>query len=376
MQAVGQLAAGVAHDFNNLLTVIRGTTSLIELNPTLSEEDRLSIRELHEACTRAATLISQLLAFSRKQVIQPKILDLNELVTHDTKMLTRLLGEAINLEHQLAPGGVPVRADRGMMDQVILNLAVNARDAMPTGGRLLVSTAVVDVSSISQRPHPDARPGRFSCLTVTDTGCGMDAETQARIFEPFFTTKEVGKGTGLGLATVYGIVKQHDGWIEVTSAPNQGAAFTIFLPHHLATEVAAPERPEADPALRGSETILLVEDEAPVRELARRFLARLGYRVIEAPAGQPALEIWAARKGEIDLLLTDMVMPGGISGIELAQRILAERPHLPVIYTSGYSPDLFTANSTIQEGRNFLAKPYSPDSLARFLRTALPGKPA
>lgn len=376
MQAVGQLAAGVAHDFNKLLTVIRGNASLLELSPTLSADDRLLIRELHGACTRATALVGQLLAFSRKQVIQPKALDLNELVTHGVKMLTRLLGEAITLEHQLAAGGcVPVWADRGMMDQVLINLAVNARDAMPNGGRLLVSTAVVNIVSSAQTANPDARPVRFSCLTGSDTGCGMSAETQTRIFEPFFTTMEVGKGTGLGLATVYGIVKQHDGWIEVTSAPNQGAAFTIFLPHHSATEPAVPERPGQNPALRGSETILLVEDEAAVRELGRRLLIRLGYHVIDAPAGHAALEIWAARKGEIQLLVTDMVMPGGISGMKLARRILAERPDLPVIYTSGYSPDLFTANSQIQEGRNFLAKPYSTNALARLLRTALAGRP-
>ena len=371
MQAIGQLAAGVAHDFNNLLTVIKGNASLLEYNQQLTPEDHGFIKELHAACARAATLVSQLLAFSRKQILQPKPLDLNELVASDAKMLTRLLGEAVVLRCTFAPVPVLVRADRGMLDQVIVNLAVNARDAMPGHGHLDVSTALVKVDATDRTHSAEARPGQFSCLTVTDTGCGMDAATLARIFEPFFTTKEVGKGTGLGLATVYGIVKQHEGWIECTSAPGQGTTFKVFLPHHTAGAIVPSAAPEVDPALRGTETVLLVEDEAAVRELNRRALARLGYHVLVATSGPEALPIWEAQQADVRLLVTDMVMPGGMTGLELAVRLRQDRPELRVIYSSGYSPELFAGKVALKEGLNYLAKPYSLAALGKAVRAAL-----
>ncbi|MEN9575044.1 MAG: hypothetical protein RL514_2899 [Verrucomicrobiota bacterium] len=371
MQAIGQLAAGVAHDFNNLLTVIKGNASLLEYSEELTAEDRGFIKELQDASNRAASLVSQLLAFSRKQVLQPKPLDLNELVASDAKMLARLLGENVRLQCNFSVGPVMVRADRGMMDQIIVNLAVNAKDAMPTGGQLQISTSAVLVTLAQRGQNAEARPGPFSCLSVTDTGCGMDAATQAHIFEPFFTTKEVGKGTGLGLATVYGIVKQHEGWVECTSAPGQGTTFKIFLPQ-LATKAAAPAVAlEDDAALRGTETLLLVEDELAVREINRRALTRLGYHVLVAANGPEALSIWQAHQADIRLLVTDMVMPGGMTGLELAVRLHQDRPALRVIYSSGYSPDLFAGKVELHPGLNYLAKPYSLAALGKAVRAAL-----
>ena len=374
LQAVGQLAAGVAHDFNNLLTVIKGNTSLLEFNGQLSAEDHGFIKELHEACGRAAGLVHQLLAFSRKQIIQLKSLDLNELVAGDAKMLNRLLGEQIVLQCTFATTPVMVRADRGMMDQIIVNLAVNAHDAMPGGGRLQISTGFATVDAARQAKNAEARPGEFCTLTVTDTGCGMDAATQARIFEPFFTTKEVGQGTGLGLATVYGIIKQHEGWIECTSAPGVGTTFQVFLPL-LPTSAIAPSTPvEDETAVRGTETLLLVEDEAAVREINRRALARLGYHVLVAGSGPEALPIWRTHRGEVSLLVTDIVMPGGMSGLELAERIHQDQATLPVIYTSGYSTDLFEGKAVLHIGQNYLPKPYSLPALAKAVRAALDGR--
>lgn len=371
MQAIGQLAAGVAHDFNNLLTVIKGNASLLGTSEQLTTEDVGFIDEIQEASNRAATLVSQLLAFSRKQVLQPKPIDLNELVAGDAKMLTRLLGETILLRCTFAPVPAMVHADRGMLDQLIVNLAVNGRDAMADHGQLEVRTEVVTVAAPDPTRNAEARPGQFSCLIVTDTGCGMDAATQARIFEPFFTTKEVGKGTGLGLATVYGIVKQHDGWIECTSAVGRGTTFKVFLPH-LPTGPAAPSAsPEDDHALRGTETVLLVEDEAAVREISRRTLVRLGYHVMVAGSGPEALPLWHAHQPEVRLLVTDMVMPGGMSGLELAIRLRQDRPNLRVIYSSGYSPDLFAGKVELTEGLNYLAKPYSLTALSKAVRAAL-----
>jgi PAS domain S-box-containing protein len=372
MQAIGQLAAGVAHDFNNLLTVIKGNASLLGTSEQLTTEDEGFIDEIQEASNRAASLVSQLLAFSRKQVLQPKPLDLSELVAGDARMLTRLLGETIVLRCTFAPVPAMVHADRGMLDQLIVNLAVNARDAMNDHGHLEVRTEVVKVAAASTAQNPEARPGQFSCLIVTDTGCGMDAATQARIFEPFFTTKEVGKGTGLGLATVYGIVKQHEGWIECTSAVGQGTTFKVFLPHFATTEtIPSSDAPEEDLSLRGTETLLLVEDEASVREVSRRTLARLGYHVLVAGSGPEALPLWQAHQTEVRLLVTDMVMPGGMSGLELAVRLRQDRPKLRVIYSSGYSPDLFAGNVDLKEGLNYLAKPYSLTALSKAVRAAL-----
>ena len=372
---MGQLAAGIAHDFNNELTVILGNASLLDFSPRLTKEDRTYVGQVQAASTRSAALVRQLLAFSRKQVIQPKPLDLNELIASDAKMLSSLLGELIILRCTFAPTPARVHADRGMLDQVVLNLAVNARDAMPGGGQLQFTAEIVTVDTAHRHANAEARLGRFCCLSVTDTGCGMDAATQARIFEPFFTTKGVGQGTGLGLATVYGIVQQHDGWIECVSAPGLGATFKVFLPFYAApatlTTTAPGPAPVVEAEPRGTETVLLVEDETAVRELSHRALTRLGYHVLLAASGPEALQVWREHQATIHLLLTDMVMPGGLSGLDLAGRLRQDRPALPVIYCSGYSTDLLATKMEIKEGRNFLPKPYSLPALSRIVRTAL-----
>jgi PAS domain S-box-containing protein len=370
MESIGRLAGGVAHDFNNILTVIHGHCSLLLMSPHLLSEEQESAREIMAAADRAANLNRQLLTFSRKQVVQPRHVDLNEIISHLTRMLTRLLGEDIVLQCSYTAQLPAVHADPGMIEQVMMNLAVNARDAMPRGGQLAIRTSVANFDEGSL-PHPHAKPGRFVCITVSDSGCGMDSETLSHIFEPFFTTKEIGKGTGLGLATVYGIVELHHGWVDVSSRVGAGTSFRIFLPVTTEKGVAPHETPVADPLLQGSETILLAEDEPAVRGLVQRTLTKCGYRVIESASGREALERWAAAPGKIDLLLTDMVMPEGITGSELATRLRGVRPDLKVIYSSGYSLELVAKDCELVEGLNFLPKPYDPQRLARTVRTCL-----
>ncbi|MEW6303674.1 MAG: ATP-binding protein [Verrucomicrobiota bacterium] len=371
MEAVGQLAAGVAHDFNNILTVIQGHASLLREAGLTAHEVVDSSRQIGDAAERAANLTRQLLAFSRKQIMQPKVLDLNTVVGNAYKMLHRLLGEDVSLQCAYGPHLPAVLADEAMLGQVILNLAVNARDAMPRGGILTISTDAVDVTEGTATQHTEARPGRFVRLSVHDTGCGMDSAIMAHIFEPFFTTKEVGKGTGLGLATVYGIVKQHQGWIEVSSVVGKGSTFRILLP--VAPEKEKPARPEnADgAALHGAGTILVAEDEPALCLLVCTTLRRAGYTVHAAASGVEALKVWHGQRGCFDLLLTDMVMPGGVSGRDLAVQLLAEKPALKVIYTSGYSMELVEADFALEDGVNFLQKPYQPASLLRVVREQL-----
>jgi PAS domain S-box-containing protein len=371
MEAVGQLAAGVAHDFNNILTIIKGHAGLLLADPDLPENMRPSLTQVSGAASQAATLTKQLLTFSRKQVIQLRHLDLNEVVRGATQMLNRLLGETISLQLQCVSTALPIHADAGMIDQIIVNLALNARDAMPQGGQLTVKTEIVSIDSAYVQQCPDARSGAFVCLTVADTGTGMDEATLNQIFEPFFTTKEVGKGTGLGLATAYAIVKHHQGWIEVSSKLGGGSVFKTFLP-------ICPEPVSADDAARpakaspgGNEMILVVEDEKDLRELVCSLLRHYGYRVLEAGHGKAALEVWRSHAHEIDLLLTDMMMPEGISGWELAAKLQAERPSLKVIYTSGYSVDLLARDGELGEGVHFLPKPYQPHVLAKTVRDCL-----
>ena len=374
LESVGQLAAGVAHDFNNLLTVIQGYSECLLAR---CDQDKLAtnaLTQISNASQRAASLTRQLLMFSRKQVIQPTLLDLNAVLKSLAKMLPRLLGEDITLQTDYQAELPWIKADTGMVEQVVMNLAVNARDAMPKGGLLTVSTTVTEVDAHCAARQADARPGRFVCVSVTDTGCGMDRKTLERIFEPFFTTKEVGKGTGLGLATVYGIAKQHQGWVEVTSQPGVGTTFRVYLP--VATEVvdSNSETLTAAPIIHGGkETILLVEDEPVVRELAREILEGYDYRVVEASCGPEALRIWDEHRGEFDLLLTDLVMPEGITGRDLAIQLKSRKPELRVIYSSGYSPDVlgkeFGENETA-----FLAKPYLPPQLADMVRRRLDAK--
>ncbi len=363
MEAIGLLAGGVAHDFNNLLTVISGYNDLLRgeiEHPTPSATE--AIDAIRDAGERAALLTRQLLAFSRRQLLEPKVLDLNDVVRGSEQILRRLIGEHILLETSLDPGIDRVRVDRSQFEQVVLNLALNARDAMPEGGRLTIATRNVAVGP------PES--GRFVSLTVVDTGCGMSNLVKERIFEPFFTTKDAGKGTGLGLSTVYGIVAQSDGRIEVESAVGAGTTFRILLP-------AVADRPSFPAAARspigrlgGEETILLVEDEALVGQVARAALDRHGYTVLEARGGLEALSLAARHQGPIDILVTDLVMPG-LNGRELAERLRAERPTIKVLYVSGYTEDTVVRHGVAEGTEAFLPKPFSAEVLARKVRQVL-----
>ncbi len=374
MEAIGQLAGGVAHDFNNILTVIQGHAALLlaveEDNPAACR----SAEQIRQASERAATLTRQLLTFSRRQVIQPVRLDLNEVVGNMTKMLGRILGEDIALQLSYCPHNAPVLADVGMLEQVLLNLAVNSRDAMPKGGLLSVRVSLVKVEPEQASRHPDASVGEFACLTVLDTGCGIPPDNLRRIFEPFFTTKEVGKGTGLGLATVYGIIKQHEGWVEVTSEVNRGTTFKVFLPISVGITESPTGQAEEPEVRGGNETILVVEDEAPLRDYVCNLLSRHGYNILQAESGVKALEVWKEHSREVDLLLTDLVMPDHVNGRELAEKLCAERPKLKVIFTSGYSADVVGTDFVLQAGLHYLQKPYHPQKLARTVRSCLDAK--
>jgi len=373
MEAIGQLAGGVAHDFNNILTVIHGHASLLAAGG-LDEAGVRSAQQIVQSAERAAGLTRQLLTFSRRQLIQPKRLDMNKIVGNMTDMLGRLLGEDVTLQLNYSTAPATVEADAGMMEQVLLNLAVNARDAMPRGGQLSVRITIVDVNENYIQRHPEARAGRFVCVSKSDTGCGIPSENLSRIFEPFFTTKEVGKGTGLGLATVYGIVKQHQGWVEVESTVGKGTTFRIYIPY-VAEERSATEKSAVPIIVRGgTETILLVEDEKPVRELVARVLQKQGYTVLQAGTGGEAVEVWRAHKDKIHLLLTDLIMPGLMNGRELAETLWTERPDLKVIFTSGYSADIVGRDFKIESDLNFLQKPYHPQTLAQVVRQCLDGK--
>ena len=373
LESVGRLAGGVAHDFNNVLTVIQGHVSLLRANPHLTPDMADSLQAISRASERASKLTSQLLIFNRKSQWQPRPVDLNELLTELSQMLQRTLGEDIQFQFNYAPSLPTVWADPDLIEQVVTNLAVNARDAMSQGGTLLISTALVDIDKVYVDRRAEARPGPAVCLTMIDTGCGMDQVTLSRIFEPFFTTKEFGKGTGLGLATVYGIVKQHLGWIEVQSQLGQGTTFKIYLPPGEQTP-----QPPADTVTResirgGHETILLVEDEAPVRWTVRNVLERYGYRVLEASAGVEAMALWHQHHQDVALLFTDVVMPAGLTGQELAAQFRTHKPGLKVIYTSGYSVQTAGNGLELVDGLTFLQKPFDADKLARAVRKCLDG---
>jgi len=373
MEAIGQLAGGVAHDFNNILTVIQGHASLL-LAGGLAGAGARSAQQIGQAAERAAGLTRQLLTFSRRQVMQPRRLDMNEVVCNMTQMLGRILGEDITLQLNYSSQPAVVQADASMMEQVLLNLAVNSRDAMPKGGRLVIqiSSQLIQAEPLAKLSHP--YDGTFVCLRVIDTGCGIPRENLPRIFEPFFTTKALGKGTGLGLATVYGIIKQHEGWIDVESEPGAGTTFKVFLPCTQG-ETESAGKQSAEPNLRGgAETVLVVEDEAPVRELVCNLLVSQGYRVLQAESGLQAMEIWQSSKQDVDLLLTDLVMPNQMNGRELAEKLWAERPHLKVIFTSGYSVEVVGADFVLQRGINYLQKPYPPKKLALMVRDCLDSK--
>jgi two-component system, cell cycle sensor histidine kinase and response regulator CckA len=371
MEAIGQLAGGVAHDFNNILTIIHGHASLLVAAGQLQEAPARSAQQITQAAERAASLTRQLLTFSRRQVMQLRQLDLNGIVANMTQMLGRILGEDITLKLNYAPQPVMVQADAGMLEQVLMNLVVNARDAMPGGGLLtiILSLCAIDAGHLTR--HPEARLGHFACLRVTDTGCGIPPENLRRVFDPFFTTKPVGKGTGLGLATVYGIVNQHQGWLELTSRVGEGTTFEVFLPCSPRPHDGAQEEQIERPVRGGSETILVVEDEAPVRELVCNLLAGYGYKIFQAESGVKALELWKQCKDRVDLVLTDLVMPDLMNGRELAERLLSERPSLKVIFTSGYSADVVGKDFVLRDGLSYLQKPYHPDKLALTVRDCL-----
>jgi nitrogen-specific signal transduction histidine kinase/FixJ family two-component response regulator len=371
MEAVGRLAAGLAHDFNNLLTVVIGYSDL--LMQRLSADDRLrpAMEEIKKAGEQAASLTRQLLAFSRKQALQPQVLDLSSLLSNVDKMLQRVIGEDIELVTHLPPGLGHVKADPGQIEQVIMNLALNARDAMPQGGQLTLEAANVELDSSYASSHESVVPGHFVMLAMSDTGTGMDAETQAHIFEPFFTTKEKGKGTGLGLSTVYGIIKQSGGNIWVYSEPARGTTFKIYLPRvDQAVELITPGELGVEELSQGSETILLVEDEEAVRSLAREVLECRGYHVLEAKGAIEALQVGEQHKERIHLLLTDVVMPQ-MSGRELAEHLAPLRPETKVLYMSGYADNAVVHHGLLDPGTALLQKPFTADALARKLREVL-----
>jgi len=370
MEAIGKLAGGVAHDFNNHLGIIIGYSELMLDRLRPDDPLRKNAGMIKDAALRSATLTRQLLAFSRRQVFEPRILDLNAGIVELEKMLRPLIGEDIELILSLSAALGKVRADPAQIDQVIMNLAVNSRDAMAEGGRLTIETADVELDKEYASKHATVRPGSYVMIAVTDTGMGMDNETQTHMFEPFFTTKEKGKGTGLGLATVYGIVKQSEGYIWVYSEPGKGTTFKIYLPRMEGGVQAADAERVPPSILKGEETVLVVEDEGMLRELACEFLRKSGYMVLEAGNGSKAVEISRGHRGPIHLLMTDAVMPG-MSGRELAQRLHEERPETKVLYVSGYTDDSVLRNGLLQPGTAFLQKPFTRDSLARKVREVL-----
>jgi len=371
LEGIGQLAGGVAHDFNNILAVIQMQADLLICNGDLSDKQAQSVEEIAATVQRASALTRQLLLFSRREVVQPRDFDLNDSIASTTKMLKRLVGENVRMRLELAPKPMFIHADAGMMDQVLMNLVVNARDAMPDGGQLIVETSAAegDESMIAQSPQ--ARPGSFIRLSVSDSGSGIAPDVLPRIFEPFFTTKGVGKGTGLGLATVFGIVQQHQGWVQVQSEVGRGTTFHVYLPR-LANVRLPEEAAGSHPGSRhGHETILLAEDDPTLRASVRWALHQLGYQILEAPSGVKALELWNERRGEIKLLLTDLMMPDGMSGKELGRRLLQDNKRLKVIYMSGYSPEIAGDDFPLEEGVNFLPKPFPATKLAQIIRNSL-----
>ncbi len=373
MKTFGQFAAGIAHDFNNMLTIIQGHSGKLLTDDSLPPEAKESLTQVYSAGDRAARLTLQLLLTSRKNVMQPRLLDLREVVGSISKMLERLVGETIRLHFQ-CPELLPmVYADQSMVEQVVMNLASNARDAMPNGGVLAIDISETFVAEDYMEKYPDAVAGQYLKLQVTDSGCGMDEATRAHIFEPFFTTKDVGKGTGLGLATVFNITRQHNGWVEVASEPGIGSTFTVYLPASAESISEPTQEPPAEPSpvVGGDETVLIVEDEDMLRELARDVLRDCGYHTLEASSGRQALNLWEDHGRLIDLLVTDMVMPEGISGVALAEHLVSEKPQLKVVYMSGYTADDINPDLLQRTNASFIQKPYSHVELAKVVRECL-----
>ncbi len=371
MEAVGQLAAGIAHDFNNLLTIIQGHASIHLDTKAVPLSVNSSLHQINGAAQRAADLTRKLLTFSRRGMLRPKVMDLNDDIATLAHMLRRLLGEKVELRLNLMQAPALVHADPTNMEQVMMNLTLNARDAMPDGGVITIATESIHFDDANLPKNPDARPGHYIRIGVTDNGTGMDETTRLRIFEPFFTTKSLNKGTGMGLATVYGVIKQHEGWIDVDTEKGRGTAFHTYIPvTGLAKAVEEPAlfTPAVDD---GNHTIFVVEDDAAVRALVVEVLQTYNYNVIEAENGDRAIALWPSLREQVDLLLTDMVMPGKANGLDVAQHCLADRPELKVIYTSGYSSELFGSNVTLREGVNYLPKPYLSSRLSSIIRNAL-----
>jgi PAS domain S-box-containing protein len=399
LESIGQFAAGIAHDFNNIVTVQQGFASLLLGDPELASKHADLVQQFAEASERAAQLTRQLLLFSRKEALQPQRLDLNQIVQQVSRLLLRILGEDVHLELACSPHLPRVLVDPSMMEQILMNLAINARDAMPHGGTLTIATSTASLDELAAQANPESRPGQFVRLEVRDSGTGIAPEVLRQIFEPLFTTKAAGKGTGLGLATVHGIVKQHQGWIQVQTDVGRGTSFEIYLPvpgsEHLPSaeadvphpgtfwERAEPARPAASVPLRsstshdrdsgaaaekGKESILVVEDEVSVRQMVTLILQKCGYQVLTAGSGVHALEVWRERDRDIDLLITDMVMPMGVSGSQLAERLRQEKPALKVIFTSGYVAEASGFDTCMPDRAIFLQKPYSPRQLAQTVR--------
>jgi PAS domain S-box-containing protein len=383
MEALGQLAAGVAHDFNNLLTVIKGNASLCQMPDTTAQDVHVCAGEILLAADSAVSLTSQLLMFSRRNVVRRAQIDINDVVARTGRMLERVVGADVAFVYEQEPALPPVLADPAMIEQVLINLVVNARDAMPEGGRLIVKTSATAQATATSHPtsgfsgglanrEADVQPKEWVCLSVCDSGQGISDEHLTRLFEPFFTTKAAGKGTGLGLATVFGIVEQHQGLLEVRSKAGVGSTFRVLLPacHSESAVKEIPKVARTAPT-GGTETILVVEDENAVRMLLVRLLSRYGYRVLEAVSGVAALEVWREHKDEIALLLTDMVMPDGLTGLDLAERLRHERPSLGVVVSSGFSAELVTRGKDLEQSYCFLQKPYGPQQVAAVVRQAL-----
>jgi signal transduction histidine kinase len=371
MEAVGQLAAGVAHDFNNLLTVIQGHAHLRLSAPDVDKAAKVSLHQIQSAAERGARLTRQLLTFSRKQVIQQTTLSLNSTLEKMTDMLRPLIGEDLRLRLALASDLPCVHADPGGIEQVIANLALNARDALSENGELSIETFVVEISPEQVKQNPEAAPGQFVCLRISDNGCGIDPSIKGRIFEPFSTTKGPGHGTGMGLAIVYGIVRQHGGWIEVASELGRGTQFNIFLPAATARQIVSRDDAGQSKIRNGHQTILVAEDEPALRELVELVLGSYGYRPLLAQDGSEALDLWRSHRESIDLLFTDIVMPGGISGWQLAAELRSQRPDLRVLFTSGYNRELEGGADKLPPRSAFLAKPYVPAQLLEVLQRSL-----
>ncbi|HEY3864448.1 MAG TPA: response regulator [Verrucomicrobiae bacterium] len=371
MDSIGQLAGGIAHDFNNLLTVINGHASLLLAGEKLTPKGADSLKEIGEAGKRAGTLTRQLMTFSRKQEFHPQVVDLNEVVNQITKMLRRILGEDVALQVDFAPGLPSIKADLSMIEQILLNLAVNSRDAMPRGGQLRITTSSVAIDDAAAQQDPESAPGRFVCLAFSDTGCGIPPENLGRIFEPFFTTKELDRGTGLGLATVYGIVKQHQGWIKVRSSLGEGTTFRIFLPACTGRSGSLQMPAIEQKVIGGTETLLLVEDEAPLLKLMRHILESHGYKVLCCSNARHALVLWNEHPKKIDLLLTDLILPDGMAGTELARILQKANPQLKVLYTSGYDAERLAKELPAGTPPNLLQKPFHARRLAEMVYETL-----